>query len=79
MPVNAWLLLKGAAVRADIVRVKAAQVKPGDTVAFYSPSRACDWAIVSVEKIGGKLLFNEGRHGMAVKPSDYVFILKGGL
>jgi hypothetical protein len=24
-----------------------------------------------------QLVFNEGKHGQAVKPSDYVFIVKG--
>lgn len=81
MPVSAWLLLKGAAVRADIVRIKASQVQPGDTVAFYSPRRDCDAVITSIEKRADKkIVFNGGKHGLVgVKPSDYVFIVKGDL
>ena len=65
-------------MRADIQRVKASSVHVGDTVAFYSPDRSQDHKVWSIYKrMDSRLVFNEGKHGQAVSPSDYVFIVKG--
>jgi hypothetical protein len=62
-------------MRADIQRVKASAVRVGDVVAFYSPDRSQDHKVWSILKDGKTIVFNEGKHGQAVSPSDFVFIV----
>ena len=65
-------------MRADIVRVKAAQVKPGHTICFYN-SRM-DYKVEAVEDTRlGDIRFRHGSASDCVKPGDYVFIKKGDL
>lgn len=66
-------------MRLDIERVKASSVRVGDVVCFFAPDRSADHEIWSIFKDGKKLVFNEGKNGFPVKPSDFVFIKKGGL
>ena len=66
-------------MRQDIERIKASAVRVGDVVAFYSPDRSQDHKVWSIyRRMDSQLVFNEGKHGQAVKPSDFVFIVKGG-
>lgn len=63
-------------MRQDIKRVKASSVRVGDVVCFFSPDRSADHEVWSIYKREDKrLVFNEGRHGSAVKGSDFVFIV----
>lgn len=62
-------------MRQDIQRVKASAVHVGDVMAFYSPDRSQDCEVWSIYNDGKKLHFNEDRHGSAVLPSDFVFIV----
>ena len=66
-------------MRLDIERVKASAVRVGDVLCFYAPDRSADHEVWSIYKRPDrKLVFNEGKHGQAVKPSDHVFIVTGG-
>jgi len=65
-------------MRRDIKRVKAGAVHIGDVLCFWSPDPTCDHKVWSIYKrMDSQLVFNEGKHGQAVKPSDHVFIVKG--
>jgi hypothetical protein len=62
-------------MRLDIQRVKASSVRVGDVLCFYAPLRSEDQEVWSIYKRPDrKLVFNEGKHGFPVKPSDFVFI-----
>jgi hypothetical protein len=63
-------------MRLDIQRVRASAVRLGDVVAFYSPDRSQDHEVWSIYKrMDSQLVFNEGKHGQPVRPSDFVFIV----
>jgi hypothetical protein len=65
-------------MRLDIQRVRASAVRVGDVLCFYAPLRSEDYEVWSIYKrMDKRLVFNEGKHGQPVRPSDYVFIKKG--
>ena len=65
-------------MRLDIERVRASAVRIGDVLCFWSPDPAHDHEVWSIYKReDSQLVFNEGKHGDSVRPSDYVFIVKG--
>ena len=65
-------------MRQDIERVKASAVRVGDVLCFWSPDRSQDHEVWSIyRRMDSQLVFNEGKHGQPVRPSDHVFIVKG--
>lgn len=63
-------------MRLDIQRVRASAVRVGDVLCFYAPLRSEDHEVWSIYKRPDrKLVFNEGKHGQPVRPSDFVFIV----
>lgn len=62
-------------MRQDIKRIKASRVQVGDVVCFFAPDRSADHEVWSIYKrMDGRLVFNEGKHGLPVLAQDYVFV-----